>query len=165
MITVYHGSNEKFSRFKMDYMGKNGTENGFGIYFTDVKDEAKGFGKYVYECQLNIRKLISDTKITLRRPTIQKLLDNLIKYECNYYQNFDNNKRETLNSLFEYSQTDTEIIGDIVNAVGNTEAVLTELSKLGYSHTIAFDDYYKSTHFVMFDVKDIKILSTDTIEH
>lgn len=165
MITAYHGSDTKFSKFDPQKIGgSNGTNNGFGFYFSDNEDEASTYGKYVYEVQLNIRNLISDTKKTLSRPVIKKLLDNLAKIECNYYQNFDYNVKATIDSLLDSCDTDTEIIGDVINAVGSIQDVLLQLSKMGYSHTINLDTFaLNSVHYVMFDPNDIKIVKVTKI--
>ena len=42
---VYHGSPEDFTRFSLDYLGANGTAEGYGFYFTDQKSIAEGYSQ------------------------------------------------------------------------------------------------------------------------
>lgn len=48
---VYHGSNYNFDEFIIGD-NRNGDLYGKGIYFTNNKDYAKMFGKYLYECRI-----------------------------------------------------------------------------------------------------------------
>ncbi len=61
---VYHGTNRSFNVFDSKEIGQ-GTGNfghyGYGFYFSDDIREAKGYGKIVLECYLNIKKPFTGT--------------------------------------------------------------------------------------------------------
>lgn len=160
MVIAYHGSNEKFSRFKFDAsVNTHGNSDGFGLYFATDIETAQLYGKYIYEVQLNIRKLISRTRITLKRPVIERLLDVLSVggQQLDYYWNFQT-KQKAFDS-FRYCKNDVDVINNIVSVIGNSKDVLAELSKMGYSHTIQSDNFKDGdVHYIMFDPKDIKII-------
>lgn len=74
---VYHGSGAKFTKFIYDYMSKHGSSEGQGFYFTDKKDMAQGYekkGGQLLKGYLNISKPLSDSKITMKRTELTKLL-------------------------------------------------------------------------------------------
>ena len=74
---VYHGSGAKFTKFNYDYMSKHGSSEGQGFYFTDKKDMAQGYekkGGQLLKGYLNISKPLSDSKITMKRTELTKLL-------------------------------------------------------------------------------------------
>lgn len=55
--TWYHGSNYQISKFSRDFINvdtSNGLEKGPGIYFTSDIDDAKIYGKNVYEVKIRI---------------------------------------------------------------------------------------------------------------
>ena len=57
MITVYHGSPHSFSKFTFKRMGEEGgiTGAGIGLYFSESKADALGYGKYIYTCLLQLQ--------------------------------------------------------------------------------------------------------------
>lgn len=162
MVTAYHGSNVKFTKFNIDESFKHGSSDGFGFYFATDIDTAQLYGKYIYECQLNIRKLISRTKRVLTRNQIETLLDKLsdVSQELDYYWNFET-KEKAFDSL-KTARNDVDIINGIVSVIGNSKEVLKVLSKMGYSHTLQIDNFKDGdVHYIMFDDKDIKIISVE----
>jgi len=77
-ITAYHGTDANFNRFDFDKIGSvNGTDSGFGFYFTTSKGEAVMYGNNVMTVELNLKKKISNKRVTLSVPVITKLLTNL----------------------------------------------------------------------------------------
>lgn len=141
-MIVYHGSKEKFDSFNYDKMGLNGTAEGFGFYFTDSKTIASGYAQdgYLYTVEFMGQKPLSFNSITITRAQLRrylKRLDETGQFLANYgetaYEGFDKVMREAINSIYDFSDNDVDIIGGICTAYGNREEPLKELYKLlGY---------------------------------
>lgn len=163
MVTAYHGSNVKFTQFKSDYSNTiHGNSNGFGLYFATEIETAKLYGRYIYKCKLNIRNLISQHRRRLTQQFIESLLNKLaqVDEELDYYWNFES-KEKAIDS-FKWCKSDIQIITLIIQTIGNADVVLSELSKLGYSHTLQSANFSKGdVHYIMFDPKDVKIVSVE----
>lgn len=56
MIEAYHGTNANIERFSLDYVGEGYDQEGPGIYFTNDRDDATGYGKFVYHVALDIAR-------------------------------------------------------------------------------------------------------------
>lgn len=166
-ITVYHGSNYKFDQFSFINMGKSSgtTGAGFGLYFSQSKADALTYGKYIYECNLQLQNNLSNTDVTLNKKTLTLILDKLFDRGKNYYQNFDNNKNQTITNLLEYNLSDTEIIGDIVNAQGGLKDIMEILTQLGYTHTLDNETPEDKTniHYIVYDLNAIEIINRKTL--
>jgi len=54
LVTVYHGSDTKFTKINPKYMflDVGNSQEGVGMYFGDL-ETAQGYGKYLYKIQLN----------------------------------------------------------------------------------------------------------------
>lgn len=167
-VTVYHGSDHKFDQFSFKNMGKSsGTSGaGFGLYFSELKSDALTYGKYIYECNLELERNVSNTEVTLDRKTLKVILDRLKNDGKNYYQNFDNNQKEAIDTLLDSSESDTEIIGDIVNAMSALNNIMKILTDLGFTHTIdkitPEDDTI--THYIVYDLEAITIVNCKTLD-
>lgn len=168
-ITAYHGTDANFNRFDFDKIGSvNGTDSGFGLYFTTSKGEAVMYGNNVMTVELNLKKKISNKRVTLSVPVITKLLTNLKNLGYDYIENYDGNIRDAVSALRDYNNSDTEIIGDLINSLtgGKAEIILKQLSKLGYNYTTEdkrLIDDEDAEHYVMFDDSDIRIKSRQSI--
>lgn len=57
-LELYHGSNNEIKKFDYKYVGKGNDQEGVGFYLTNSKDDAKRYGKYVYEVEVYYRKLV-----------------------------------------------------------------------------------------------------------
>lgn len=55
-MKAYHGSSKNFEKFSKESIGKNADYGyyGYGIYFTPHKALARYYGKYLYECKLEL---------------------------------------------------------------------------------------------------------------
>lgn len=138
----YHGSPSRFNEFISDKMGETGAGYGQGFYFSPEKWFAEGYvgenGGTLYEVFLNLRKPISDTKKTLKKPSIKRFIDEIDKRmmkrdddgigildnwdDVSYYRR---NKvlNEATEAVFEYNETDLEIVGDLINTSGSYDVV------------------------------------------
>lgn len=138
----YHGSPSRFNEFISDKMGETGTGYGQGFYFSPEKWFAEGYvgenGGTLYEVFLNLRKPISDSKKTLKKPSIKRFIDEIDKRmmkrdddgigildNWNDVSYYGRNKvlNEATEAVFEYNETDLEIVGDLINTSGSYDIV------------------------------------------
>lgn len=172
-ITAYHGSNNDFDEFSSKFMGTNGTHEGFGFYFTTNPNITKSFGKIMYTCELSINKLISNKKKTIPKPIIKKVIMILDKktdgmflsaYGDVDYEGYNSVLNEAVNSVYNYSDTDTEMFGDMVNSNGSYDSVAECFIGLGYNAMIEDAPDWGTADaaqeiIVMFNPADIKIVN------
>ena len=82
---VYHGSGADFTEFSYKHLGKSGTAEGVGFYFTDDPSIAERYSTgpdgqrgtedgRVYEGYVNITKPLSDKKVTITRAAFKRFL-------------------------------------------------------------------------------------------
>lgn len=138
-LVVYHGSPSVFDIFNMDNIGRQGTTEGHGFYFTPNKDIAEGYslrrgqGK-LFSVFLNMKNLFSNEKRTITKQQVRNILLELHKKDgeyalSNYGDIQHEGLRKTLDTATEIehsgSDSDTNFIGSLVNGgVGTVENVL-----------------------------------------
>lgn len=170
---VYHGSPAIFTEFSADFMGTHGSAEGQGFYFTDYKPMAEGYqrdGGQLLEGYLNIQKPLSDSEVTLKRTEVRKLLQALDPTGDDLVLNYDSmggmgypsrawynrSVNDTLNAVMN-NESDSEILGELANAMGNYGAVLEKArSVLGYDGYIVSGKYDNATVYVVFDSSQFK---------
>lgn len=170
---VYHGSPAIFTEFSADFMGTHGSAEGQGFYFTDYKPMAEGYqrdGGQLLEGYLNIQKPLSDSEVTLKRTEVRKLLQALDPTGDELVLNYDSmggmgypsrawynrSVNDTLNAVMN-NESDSEILGELANAMGNYGAVLEKArSVLGYDGYIVSGKYDNATVYVAFDSSQFK---------
>lgn len=170
---VYHGSPAIFTEFSADFMGTHGSAEGQGFYFTDYKPMAEGYqrdGGQLLEGYLNIQKPLSDSEVTLKRTEVRKLLQALDPTGDDLVLNYDSmggmgypsrawynrSVNDTLNAVMN-NESDSEILGELANAMGNYGAVLEKArSVLGYDGYIVSGKYDNATVYVAFDSSQFK---------
>ena len=156
---VYHGSGSQFTVFSHRFIGKTGSAEGQGFYFTDSAERAGWYerdGGQLLKGYLDIKKPLRDDRKTLTRAELTKLLrtidptggDILVNYDTRggvgypsrvWYQR---SLTDAVNSIMEYSETDSEILAEIANSSGGAETVLTEIKRLfGYDGFIVEGKY------------------------
>ena len=62
-VIVYHGSKDIIDEFKYEYCGQRDDQLGSGFYFTTDIEEARGYGKNVHKCEVNIKRPLDADKI------------------------------------------------------------------------------------------------------
>lgn len=176
IVHAYHGSNNKFDEFSFDFIGKNGLNAGFGIYFTEVESEAFVYGENCYHCILVLKSPLDNYKITLSKFDIFKLLSKLYDAEFNFYENYGMQKvpvnsdspifNKIYDSLINSCTCDTEIIGSIVNSGCDVKLIMEVLVEMGYTHTIdnVEPDDLISTHWIVYDLNAISIKEVYTLD-
>ena len=142
---MYHGTSVRFDVFNRKCIGSvNGTAAGFGFYF-GTKSRAESYGTTVLKCSLYLMQPVSNKRITLPVDVIRTLLT-----DSGYMDNYER-LSDALRDILSGCTSDTEIIGDIINATGSY-IVLDLLRNIGYNYTNDGKDV------VMFCPNDIKII-------
>ena len=170
---VYHGSPSIFTEFSADFMSSHGSSEGQGFYFTDYKPMAEGYqksGGQLLEGYLNIQKPLSDSDVTLKRAEVRKLLQALDPTGDDLVLNYDSKGgmgypsrtwytravNDTLSAVMN-NESDSEILGELANAMGNYGAVLEKArSVLGYDGYIVSGKYDNANVYVAFDSSQFK---------
>lgn len=170
---VYHGSPAIFTEFSADFMGTHGSAEGQGFYFTDYKPMAEGYlkdGGQLLQGYLNIQKPLSDSEVTLKRTEVRKLLHALDPTGDDLVLNYDSmggmgypskawynrSVNDTLDAVMN-NDSDSEILGELANAMGNYGAVLEKARDvLGYDGYIVSGKYDDATVYVAFDSSQFK---------
>ena len=142
---MFHGTNASFQAFNRKKIGSvNGTAAGFGFYF-GTRKRAEAYGSTVLKCNLDLMQPVSNKRITLPMDVIRTLLT-----DSGYMDNYER-LSDALRDILSGCTSDTEIIGDIINATGSY-VVLDLLRNIGYNFTNDGKDV------IMFCPNDIKII-------
>ena len=151
-LVVYHGTENEFSEFKSEFMGKTGTALGHGFYFTSNKDDAGAFGNIIKAFYLNIKKPLNSERLTMSMQNITKLVDTIDRTQSEKdpdfgygilsdygdvdYEGRNNVLRIAVKSLMG-NDSDVELVGDLINSTGDYDLVVTVLRNvLGYDGII-----------------------------
>ena len=142
---MYHGTTCAFQAFDRKKIGSvNGTAAGFGFYFGTLK-RAETYGTTVLKCSLDLMQPVSNKRITLPIDVIRTLLT-----DSGYMDNYER-LSDALRDIRSGCESDTEILGDIINATGSY-VVLDLLRNIGYNYTNDGKDV------IMFCSEDISIM-------
>lgn len=171
---VYHGSSAQFTEFSADFMSQNGSSEGQGFYFTDLKTMAQGYekgGGQLLKGYLDIKNPLSDSEVTLTSAEVKRLIlaidptgdDLVLNYDSRggigypsraWYNRAVN---DTLRMTMETSESDSEILAELANGMGNHGAVLKAAREvLGYDGYIVEGKYDNATVYVAFDSSQFK---------
>lgn len=171
---VYHGSSAQFTEFSADFMSQNGSSEGQGFYFTDLKTMAQGYekgGGQLLEGYLDIKNPLSDSEVTLTSAEVKRLIlaidptgdDLVLNYDSRggigypsraWYNRAVN---DTLRMTMETSESDSEILAELANGMGDHGAVLKAAREvLGYDGYIVEGKYDNATVYVAFDSSQFK---------
>lgn len=168
---VYHGTNSDFNTFSYDYIGKNGSAEGYGFYFTDSREKAAGYSKgerNIKELYLDIKKPLSSEDVTLKRSDIKKLIKEIDPTGDEIISNYESTGRgypskewynrgleETIDILFENS-SDLDIICELGNASDVKDINETVYDILGYDGYIEKSKYEDGEVYVAFKSSQVK---------
>ena len=174
LLRVYHGSPAVFTEFSYQFMSRNGSSEGQGIYFTQNKDMAEGYqrnGGQLLDGYLSIKKPLSDSKITLTPVEVRRLIqaidptgdDVIINYDSAGGMGYPSKTwytralDDTVRSCMEYCDSDSEILANIANSGAGAETVLLTVKRvLGYDGYIVDGKYENSTVYVAFTSEQFK---------
>lgn len=162
-ITVYHGSKEKLEMRKIDREAGVGTADGVGFYTATDIERANMYGDFITEFDLELKKEVSSSKVTLSRDIIAEMVE-----ETSYWENYgepygsvtlQDLVNESVDELIDTSEDDVELIGDLINAQDATDEVLDILKKHGYNYSRGAE--FK-TDYIVYDLDTLTI--TDQFE-
>ena len=171
---VYHGSGAVFTKFSADFMSQNGSSEGQGFYFTDYKPMAEGYSKkggQLLEGYLDMKKPLSDSEVTLTSAEVRKIIkavdptgdDLVLNYDSKGGMGYPSRAwynravEDTLRATMSTSDSDSEILAELANGMGNPGAVLKAAREvLGYDGYIVEDKYENATVYVAFDSSQFK---------
>lgn len=177
---VYHGSGAVFTKFSADFMSQNGSSEGQGFYFTDYKPMAEGYSKkggQLLEGYLDMKKPLSDSEVTLTSAEVRKIIkavdptgdDLVLNYDSKGGMGYPSRAwynravEDTLRATMSTSDSDSEILAELANGMGNPGAVLKAAREvLGYDGYIVEDKYENATVYVAFDSSQFKNLDNQS---
>jgi len=170
-------------------MGINGNAHGRGFYFTEDKSYAEGYKKengQLLEGYLNISKPVSETKVTISKSNLVKLikatceysakewvedgeydsvenalLDTWVSNYVNTYDIYDMNSvyRQVADIIYKGNNNDVDILAELTNAGAGLKTTLSLARKtLGYDGII-FDNGNGTHQFVSFESNQFKNIS------
>lgn len=176
LMVVYHGSPSVFTKFSADYLGMHGSSEGQGFYFTDSKNMAEGYkksGGQLLSGYLNIQNPLSDETVTLKRSEVRKLIkaldptgdDLILNYDPRGGMDYpsaawyDRSLNATLETVMSGNNSDSEILAELANAMGDHGKVLETVSGvLGYDGYIVSEKYDGANVYVSFKSNQFKNL-------
>ena len=169
---IYHGTNNEFNIFDISKVGSSsGTSFGYGFYYTDSENIAKGYGaKYMKTGYLNITKPLSLDSKTINKQQLAKFLKAIDSTGEGVLSNFDDVSyygysrvlNKAINNLLEYNDNDVDIICEIANidGVARSQKYWDTLKKvLGYNGIII--DNYNNTGTTVRYSKNLDCLEAD----
>lgn len=168
---VYHGTDSDFNAFSYDYIGKNGSAEGYGFYFADSREKAAGYskgGRNIKELYLDIKNPLSSEEVTLKRSDIKKLIKEIDPTGDEIISNYESTGRgypskewynrgleETIDILFENS-SDLDIICELGNAYDVKDINEAVYDILGYDGYIEKSKYEDEEVYVAFKSSQVK---------
>lgn len=167
---LYHGSDNTFNAFSLDYLGKNGTAQGSGVYLASNKDTAKMYGSVQYVVNVDLNNSLSLTDLTVKRGVLVSIItrlhndhDLLNNFNDVSYYGVDYVLNEVVSDLLEYNDNDVDLYNDLVNSLGSAEEVAKAYSDYGsYTHIIAEDQTW--TNDTVYIVLDPAIINIEKME-
>lgn len=190
LLTVRHGTSEDFHIFDFAKSGKNGKAEGYGFYFSDDAEITKAYGDIQKEVYLNITKPLYNTKRTVKKAELTKLVNALIDFDkskwgtewkdsfiSNYVNTYEFQMsrayavQQFVNQIWEYNDNDQDLIFEVAQADGRMYEnstmrefydVLTK--SIGYDGIIAEWSHAdgKSNVYVTFNSEQSKYTSNKT---
>lgn len=108
LLTLYHGTQNDFNVFDFSQGGKNGTQEGFGIYLTDNPEVSKQYGNRQLEVYADIKKPAYSDKKTIKNSEIKKLIKATCEKEAREIaDDYDGNLEEAIRDTWISNYVDT----------------------------------------------------------
>jgi len=171
-LTVYHGTGADFEEFSHDFMGSQGTSEGFGFYFTTNKSVASGYkkdGGRVMETFISIEKPLSLSQNKLTEKDIARFIKELDPDGQGYLSNwgdvvsdgYENVLRIAAKAEHRGSDNDVDRISGILNAAGglnNGKAAIIKKT-LGFDGIIVDKPEWGGSHKIIIPFSSTQIKS------
>jgi len=168
--TAYHGSPEDFQNFSYEYLGTNGTAEGFGFYFTSDRSIAERYseGGFLKEVILDIKKPLNYETLTISKQDFATFIKALDPTGDGYLSNWGEVAYEGYNKVLNMavegemsgSDNDVDLISGIIQASGrNAEAINRMLKQtLGYDGIIVEKPSWGDNQviYIVFDNNQIR---------
>lgn len=177
---LYHGSSDNFDSFSFEKIGtKSGISGaGFGLYFSESKADALGYGDIVYECMVQLEgNCLSNDKITLNEVILGAILNKAeevsgINFFDTYYSDLETDE-EVIKALLLNNDSDTKLFKKIIKFItkdmvdkmrikfiNNLMKILVEF---GYKYTTDTEtpENKTITHYIIYDLDCISILNKE----
>lgn len=147
-MLVYHGSNALFDTFDYQKIGTNATDEGKGFYFTNNIQIARGYAHegYLYTVEFSGKKSLSSTSKTITKEQLRHYLLRLhtsIDYLSNWddvsYRGLPNVLHHAVDSEYEASDNDVDLIAGIINLSGSAAVSLQVLYEMFEYDSIIVD--------------------------
>ena len=174
-VLAYHGSPHRFEKFSFENVGKEGgtTGAGFGIYFSTSKADALTYGENIYTCMLQLKTNVDNHKVTFQPQILKAILDKAETEGHSYYENYgiqniiDKTKNNIIKELISHSDSDVEILGDIIISSygGKCDDLLKITDSYGFSHTLDKEspDSPDILHYIVYDLNAITIQKVENL--
>lgn len=123
---AYHGSGSKFKEFMHQFIGSHGVENGYGFYFTNRKEIAMSYGRYVIEADISLNNPFSTDNITITKEQVYQFISRYADPTGDGYlsgwgdvrsETYSRVLEKAVDALFTYNQSDSDIINEILSFV------------------------------------------------
>ena len=168
---AYHGSDHQINKFSDEFAGGEGTESaeGAGIYFSNSKENAKMWGKYIYTVVLRPRKVLSNTKPAseVDENELKAFLDTIEDedYISNRHQDIESDKWASIQDALAYNDTEDEVWHTLAGEhFTSSQELVRALSSFGYDMQLLhkkdfkFNDVNEVYHYVILNPKIVKIV-------
>ena len=167
---AYHGTPKDFQDFSYEYLGTNGTAEGFGFYFTSDKNIAEGYaeGGILKKVNLDIKKPLNPIIFSISKPEFAIFLktldptgeDYLSNWGESNYEGYDKILNTAVEGEFSGSDNDVDLISGVIQAAGgNAERIYKILKQtLGYDGIIVNKPSWGGNQiiYIVFDNNQIK---------
>lgn len=149
-MQVWHGTNNKFDKFDLQYFSRG--DYGYGIYFTFNKALAKDYGKYLIKAEIPNSEYFLDFELPVRAQGqyIEQCFDKLVdKFEVEEIQ-------DRICDVWNDGRTGHVLYSLIWDLCDGEKAGTELLYECGFKGTYSFN----GDCYVCFSPKDVKILDT-----
>ena len=167
-LDLYHGSRADFNEFDLAYLSTGWGEQayGHGFYLISTLEGASQYsrGGFVYKVKVPSKPYLSYNRIS------SKSANRIAKALYDYYINYDEYGKEAYKGhekeFWEYECSTIchcsdggSVYGTVASILGSDKKTSEFLHDLGYKGIKWLDKVSKCTNYVIFNPKDIKILS------
>lgn len=138
-LVVYHGTATQFDKFDPKTIGRSGSSEGYGFYFTDASSIARGYvreGGNLIEAYLSIQNPMPHNRKNFNINEVSSILDRLVSIEINMYPNEIESYQDSFlsNMIDTYSTDKKGAIDEAARMIvdGNDSAVdqIAEISNI-----------------------------------
>ena len=184
-IKMYHGTDSEFNAFSKDFIGRNGSYEGYGFNFTPFISRAQSYNsKNVIEAYLRVNNPMTTVSNKITLGLLKKVIsyidsgkpfsDTIVaafenaryneKWDVRYYKRaLPIAAKKIYDYNIENEYGDAGIYADIcLNGNGNVKKTIEAFEKIGFDSAIFYDDDGRINTVVVFEPNQIKRTSNKT---